>query len=214
MNSASGRLLVAIRLRTSGLGRRFSIVTLRGWLPGALVMATLPANAQTAKSTDLGRVQRTVLVSIPDRKLAVLENGTVVAGFSISVGAENSPSPTGEFKIVNRVSNPAYYHEGVVIPAGKSNPVGTRWIGLSEKGYGIHGTNVPKSIGRAASHGCIRLRNRDMEKLFGMLRVGDVVEIRDERDEQMAEIFGGKAEEETVATTAVVAESLRAGGEE
>jgi lipoprotein-anchoring transpeptidase ErfK/SrfK len=176
-------------------------------------MATLPANAQTARSTDVGRVQRTVLVSIPDRKLAVLENGTVVADFSISVGAENSPSPTGEFKIVNRVSNPAYYHEGVVVPAGKSNPVGTRWIGLSEKGYGIHGTNVPKSIGRAASHGCIRLRNRDMEKLFGMLRVGDVVEIRDERDEQIAEIFGGKADEATVATAAA-AGSLQAGGEE
>jgi hypothetical protein len=214
MNSASGRLLAAIRLQASALGRRLSNVCLWGWLLGALVMATLSANAQTAKSTEMGRVQRTVLVSIPDRKLAVLENGTVVAGFSISVGAENSPSPKGEFKIVNRVSNPAYYHEGVVVPAGKSNPVGTRWIGLSEKGYGIHGTNVPKSIGRAASHGCIRLRNRDMEKLFGMLRVGDVVEIRDERDEEIAGIFGGTADETTVATATAVAGSLQAGGEE
>jgi hypothetical protein len=212
MKITSGRFLAAIGLRASGFGRRLSIVCLRGWLLAALVMATLPANAQNAKSTEMGRVQRTVLVSIPDRKLAVLENGTVVADFSISVGAEGSPSPTGEFKIVNRVSNPAYYHEGVVVPAGKSNPVGTRWIGLSEKGYGIHGTNVPKSIGRAASHGCIRLRNRDMEKLFGMLRVGDVVEIRDERDEEIAEIFGGKADEATVADAGV--RSLQAGGEE
>ena len=78
-----------------------------------------------------------------------------------------------------------------MIPAGKDNPVGTRWIGLSEKGYGIHGTNAPRSIGRAASHGCIRLRNRDMEKLFSMLRVGDVVEIHGERDEQVSDVFGG-----------------------
>jgi L,D-transpeptidase ErfK/SrfK len=154
-----------------------------------------------------------VLVSIPDRKLAVLENGIVVAGFPISVGAEASPSPAGEFKIVNRVTHPTYYHAGAAIPPGKSNPVGTRWIGLSEKGYGIHGTNAPGSIGRASSHGCIRLRNRDMERLFGMLRVGDVVEIRDERDEEIAEIFGGKADEATVATAAV-AGSLEAGGEE
>jgi L,D-transpeptidase ErfK/SrfK len=206
--------LPAIGLRASVFRLRLSTLCFRGWLLATLVLATLPANAQNSKATEMGRVQRTVLVSIPDRKLAVLENGTVVADFSISVGAEASPSPTGEFKIVNRVTHPTYYHAGAAIPPGKSNPVGTRWIGLSEKGYGIHGTNAPKSIGRAASHGCIRLRNRDMEKLFGMLRVGDVVEIRDERDEQIAKIFGGKADEAMVAATTAGAGSLQAGGEE
>jgi lipoprotein-anchoring transpeptidase ErfK/SrfK len=188
------------------------------WFLAAITVVLLnlvtlnPVVAQTAKSNETRRVPRSVLVSITDRKLAVLENGAVVAGFPISVGAEESPSPTGEFKIVNRVTHPTYYHAGAVIPPGKDNPVGTRWIGLSEKGYGIHGTNAPRSIGQASSHGCIRLRNRDMEKLFGMLRVGDVVEIRDERDEQIAEIFGGNADEVTVA--AGVAGSLQAGGEE
>jgi lipoprotein-anchoring transpeptidase ErfK/SrfK len=88
--------------------------------------------------------------------------------------------------------NPAYYHPGTVIAPGNDNPVGTRWIGLNKKGYGIHGTNEPWSIGKAASHGCIRLRNRDVEQLFTMLRVGDTVEIRGERDEQTAAIFGGE----------------------
>jgi lipoprotein-anchoring transpeptidase ErfK/SrfK len=137
------------------------------------------------------RAKRVVLVSIPDRKLAVLENGEVIARFSVSVGAMVSPSPRGEFAIVSRVANPVYYHGGVVIPAGAGNPVGTRWLGLNQKGYGIHGTNAPSSIGHAASHGCIRLRNHDMEKLFTMLRIGDAVEIRGERDEEIAEIFGG-----------------------
>ena len=81
-----------------------------------------------------------------------------------------------------------------MIPSGKDNPVGTRWIGLSQKGYGIHGTNAPRSIGHAASHGCIRLRNRDVEKLFTMLQVGDVVEIRGERDDEIAQIFDGEEE--------------------
>ena len=180
----------------------------RGWFLAAFILVLVsPLVAQTSKSNDAAAITRTVLVSIPDRKLAVLENGSVVAGFAISVGADDSPSPTGEFTIVNRVSNPAYYHEGVVIPAGKANPVGTRWVGLSQKGYGIHGTNAPKSIGQAASHGCIRLRNRDMEKLFGMLRVGDVVEIRGERDEQIAEIFGGEVDRESEAVAEVTVEA-------
>ncbi|MFZ0956107.1 MAG: L,D-transpeptidase [Candidatus Sulfotelmatobacter sp.] len=178
-----------------------------GWFLAAIILVLVnPLVAQTAESNASVRAPWTVLVSIPDRKLAVLVNGIAVAGFEISVGADESPSPAGEFTIVNRVSNPIYYHEGVVIPAGKGNPVGTRWVGLSQKGYGIHGTNAPKSIGRAASHGCIRLRNRDMEKLFGMLHVGDVVEIRGERDEQTAEIFGGEVDRESEAVAEATVE--------
>jgi lipoprotein-anchoring transpeptidase ErfK/SrfK len=180
----------------------------RGWFLAAIILVLVnPMVAQTAKSDDGARAPWTVLVSIPDRQLAVLVNGIVVAGFPIAVGADESPSPTGEFTIVNRVSNPTYYHEGVVIPAGKGNPVGTRWLGLSQKGYGIHGTNAPKSIGQAASHGCIRLRNRDMENLFGMLHVGDVVKIRGERDEQIAEIFGGEEDRESEAVAEVTVEA-------
>jgi lipoprotein-anchoring transpeptidase ErfK/SrfK len=133
---------------------------------------------------------RTVLVSLVDRKLAVIEDGVVIATFQVAVGADVTPSPTGEFKVVSRVQNPTYYHPGNVIPAGKNNPVGTRWLGLSQKGYGIHGTNAPGSIGHAASHGCIRLRNSDVEKLFTMVQVGDTVKIRGERDEEVAQIFG------------------------
>ena len=159
-----------------------------------LVVLDIRSLAQTSPEW----TQRLVLVSIPDRKLAVLGNGQVIARFSVSVGAAVSPSPRGEFEIVSRVANPTYYHDGVVIPPGRGNPVVTRWLGLNTKGYGIHGTNAPSSIGHAASHGCIRLRNRDMEKLFTMLRVGDAVEIRGERDEEIAEIFGGDS---TVAET-------------
>jgi lipoprotein-anchoring transpeptidase ErfK/SrfK len=160
-----------------------------------LALCPIGALAQSAAAaTDIAR--RTVLVSLPDRKLAVIENGEVIAQFDVAVGADASPSPTGEFQIVNRVANPAYYHAGTVVPSGKGNPVGTRWLGLSLKGYGIHGTNAPRSIGHAASHGCIRLRNRDMEQLFTMIGVGDVVQIRSERDDEIAQIFGGDDDDE------------------
>lgn len=174
----------------------------RGYIVVVLALAVaVPSFAQTAKPSGTERVRRVVVVSIPDRKLAVLEDGDVIASFPIAVGTSDSPSPTGEFQIVSRVANPTYYKPGTVIPSGKDNPVGTRWIGLSQKGYGIHGTNAPKSVGHAASHGCIRLRNRDVERLFGMLQVGDVVQIRGERDDEMAQIFDGE-DEEADATTA------------
>ena len=158
----------------------------------------LPCLAQT-NINDKVRLARVIVVSIPDRKLAVVENGAVRATFHIAVGAMESPSPAGEFQIINRISNPTYYHPGTVIPSGKNNPIGTRWVGLSKKGYGIHGTNAPGSVGRAASHGCIRLRNRDMERLFTMVRVGDAVQIRTERDEQIAQIFGTDTDANTLA---------------
>jgi hypothetical protein len=165
--------------------------------------AASPSFAQFTKPSEAAPVNRVVLVSIPDRKLAVMENGNVIATFAVAVGAAASPSPTGEFQIVNRVANPTYYRPGTVIPSGKGNPVGTRWVGLSQKGYGIHGTNAPRSVGHAASHGCIRLRNRDIEKLFTMVQVGDVVQIRGERDEQVAQIFGSGADDTTVAAADV-----------
>jgi lipoprotein-anchoring transpeptidase ErfK/SrfK len=160
----------------------------------------IPCWAQNPVPADGGQQNRIVLVSLVDRKLAVIDNGVVLATFQVAVGAKVSPSPTGEFTIVSRVINPTYYHRGTVIPTGKDNPVGTRWVGLTLKGYGIHGTNAPGSIGRAASHGCIRLRNRDMERLFTMLRVGDVVKIRGERDEQVARAFGGQTDQTVVAS--------------
>jgi lipoprotein-anchoring transpeptidase ErfK/SrfK len=164
-----------------------------------LALSTIPAFAQDSAAVNVNRGARMVLVSIADRKLAVTENGNVIARFPIAVGAVVSPSPTGEFTIVNRVANPTYYHRGSIVPSGKDNPVGTRWLGLNKKGYGIHGTNEPRSIGHAASHGCIRLRNRDMERLFTMLQVGDVVQIHGERDEQVAHIFGSQADDTIVA---------------
>jgi lipoprotein-anchoring transpeptidase ErfK/SrfK len=174
-----------------------------GWIFALVALAAVvPGFAQeVATAAERQRARRLVLVSIADRRLAVIEDGKVLAYFSVSVGASVSPSPTGEFEIINRVANPVYYHDGVAMAAGKSNPVGTRWIGLSVKGYGIHGTNAPKSIGHAASHGCIRLRNQDVEKLYTMLRVSDVVEIRGQRDQEVARVFGGSIEVASVTAS-------------
>jgi lipoprotein-anchoring transpeptidase ErfK/SrfK len=150
---------------------------------------------------------RTIVVSLEDRRLALVEDGVVKKVYPVAVGKDATPSPTGTFTIVARVTNPTYYHSGKVIPPGPENPVGTRWMGLSQKGYGIHGTNEPHSVGKAASHGCIRMGRRDLEDLFAQVRAGDVVEIVGERNVETAAIFGGPAGPATSAVTAVLAKT-------
>ena len=63
-------------------------------------------------------------------------------------------------------------------------------MGLSIRGYGIHGTNEPKSIGKAASHGCIRMAQADLEELYPLVDVGDTVELVGQRNEETARLFG------------------------
>ncbi len=132
---------------------------------------------------------RRIVVSIADRKLALIENDQVVKTYDAAVGAPVSPSPAGTFAVVARLPHPTWYTKGKVVPPSPRNPLGTRWIGLSAKGYGIHGTSNPRSIGRNVSHGCIRMRNADVEDLFERVSVGDVVELHAERNAGIARIF-------------------------
>lgn len=152
-----------------------------------------PASENKSQQADSGEehtLTRFILISIPDRKLALVDDGVVVKVYPIAVGAGHSPSPQGNFTIISRVSNPSWTHKGKVVAPGKDNPVGSRWMGLSLKGYGIHGTNAPRSIGKAASHGCFRMGKKDVEELFLLVRVGDTVAVRAERDELVAQVFG------------------------
>ena len=148
-----------------------------------IFMLSFPAYAQVDD-------KRLLLVSIPDHQLALIEDGQVKEIYPVAVGKQSTPSPTGSFHIVVRVVDPTYYHEGKVIAPRPGNPLGDRWMGLDRKGYGIHGTNAPQSIGKSASHGCIRMAKRDLEELFSLVKPGDEVEIRGERDAQTAAIFG------------------------
>lgn len=157
----------------------------------ALTSVMLMAAAESLAQDSSPRAVRRIVVSIPDRKLAVLEGDRVLRIFDTAVGAPKSPSPAGVYHIVNSIAEPTWYSKGKIVPPGKSNPLGTRWLGLSRKGYGIHGTNRPASIGRNASHGCIRMRNREVEELFAMVTVGDQVEFSDNPGAELAPIFNG-----------------------
>jgi lipoprotein-anchoring transpeptidase ErfK/SrfK len=75
------------------------------------------------------------------------------------------------------------------VAPGKDNPLGDRWMGLSQKGYGIHGTNVQSSVGKSVSHGCIRMRKSDIEELFELVDVGATVELHRDRPAILAEVY-------------------------
>jgi len=158
---------------------------------GVQAMGQQAAEVQTAAVEAAPVVKRVIVVSLEDKKLALVVDGQVKKVYTVAVGKPSTPSPTGTFTIARRVKNPTYSHDGKTVLPGPGNPVGTRWMGLSIKGYGIHGTNEPKSIGKAASHGCIRMAKKDLEEMYAMVSVGDTVELVGQRNEETAQLFGG-----------------------
>jgi lipoprotein-anchoring transpeptidase ErfK/SrfK len=132
---------------------------------------------------------RLIVISIPDRQLALLEDGELVKVYPIAVGAKHSPSPEGDYTVINHAVNPTYRHKDQLIAPGKDNPLGSRWMGLSLKGYGIHGTNVQSSVGKPASHGCFRMKKKDVEDLYARVQIGDAVSVRSQRDQLTAQLF-------------------------
>ena len=160
--------------------------SIKTWIAKSLAVAVVAVATVAHAQQSTARV---IVVSLEDRKLALLEDGQVKKVYTVAVGKPTTPSPEGSFTIQRRVANPTYHHNGKTVEPGPANPVGTRWMGLSKAGYGIHGTNEPKSIGKAASHGCIRMAKADLEEFYTLVSVGDQVEIVGQRNEQTARLF-------------------------
>jgi L,D-transpeptidase ErfK/SrfK len=113
-----------------------------------------------------------------------LYNGVrLVRTFPVATGQAQWPTPLGRFQIVVKWVNPWWYPptqdawaQGLKpVPPGPGNPLGTRWMGLSAPGVGIHGTDEPWSIGHSESHGCIRMEVPSAEWLFTRVRIGTPV---------------------------------------
>jgi lipoprotein-anchoring transpeptidase ErfK/SrfK len=102
--------------------------------------------------------------------------------FGVATGQSVYPTPLGRFQIVVKWKHPWWYPPSSdwarglqPVPPGPGNPLGTRWMGLSARGVGIHGTPDPASIGYSVSHGCIRMLIPQAEWLFEHVRVGTTV---------------------------------------
>ncbi|MCP4650173.1 MAG: L,D-transpeptidase family protein [PVC group bacterium] len=103
-----------------------------------------------------------------DNILVLKTENEIVKIYNIATGKDNC-TPVGTFKILtgHRIKDPVWYKTGAIVPPGSAeNILGTRWLGLSEPGYGIHGTTMPDSIGTQATQGCVRMKNKEVEELF------------------------------------------------
>lgn len=111
--------------------------------------------------------------------LLLKSNDELIRSYNVSTGANNS-TPVGTFKIVNKLVNPVWYKEGAAVPAGSpENILGSRWLGFDLKGYGIHGTTDPSSIGTQATAGCIRMLKSDVEELYDLVPQDTEVTVMD-----------------------------------
>jgi len=121
-----------------------------------------------------------MLIDKSQNRLTLLAgDNQFVKVYRVSTG-ENNSTPLGTFKIVNRIEDPVWYTQGAVVPAeSPDNILGSRWLGLSEPGYGIHGTTNPDSVGTQATKGCVRMLNHDVEELYAIVPVGTEITIVD-----------------------------------
>jgi hypothetical protein len=119
-----------------------------------------------------------VYVSKGNHTVTLFKDGEMVAQYPCAAG-RGGCTPEGTFTVNMKLVDPVWYWKGQAIPPGPDNGLGSRFIGITSdeypKGYGLHGTNEPASIGRDASHGCVRMHNEDVEKLYDLVEYGDTV---------------------------------------
>ncbi|MCM8783690.1 MAG: L,D-transpeptidase family protein [Candidatus Omnitrophica bacterium] len=118
-----------------------------------------------------------VLVDKSQNTLTLKADDRVVKVYTVSTGLNNI-TPVGTFKIINKITKPVWYKDGKVIsPDDPENILGSHWLGISERGYGIHGTTQPETIGKHVTQGCVRMYNHDVEELYIILPIGTEVTI-------------------------------------
>ena len=153
--------------------------------------AIVVANVNVKPAALRGKVSKTGKIEVDkaQKSLRVLApDGKLLAFYPASIGSKEKPAPSGTLKVTRIAHSPTYTYDPAFgfrgvnaerelkIAPGPNNPVGVVWIALNKKTYGIHGTAEPEEVGKAASHGCVRLTNWDALALSKLVRRGTVVE--------------------------------------
>ena len=131
-----------------------------------------------------------IKVDVKTNMLGVFESDKIVAAYPVTVGSGQIPTPIGEWKVRGVAKFPTFRYDEKMLQRGKrgknfyilkpgpNNPVGVIWIALNKRGIGIHGTDEPDTVGKVASHGCIRLANWDIVGLAARVKAGVPVEVK------------------------------------
>lgn len=142
-------------------------------LPPLPVPESIPAEADATLAVR-------VVVKLSQRRVYLYQGDRVLATYPIAIGKRGWETPTGSFQVFSKEKNPVFksFRTGQLIYPGADNPLGVRWIGIWTDGktqLGFHGTNQEKLLGQAVSHGCIRMRNRDVTAMFERISIGTTV---------------------------------------
>lgn len=123
-----------------------------------------------------------IVINLPSRMLELYSGNTLIKEYPVAIGKPSTPTPLGQFNIINKEINPAWIPpgRGYIVLSGPDNPLGYRWIGFLDL-YGIHGTNAPWLIGQSVSNGCIRMQEKNVEELFEIVKYGTPVRVTYDR---------------------------------
>ncbi len=159
------------------------------WVPNVepFKIAEVKQIAKLPKREDF--LERLIHIDTSINILELKQGDKLLASVPITPGSSSLPAPKGTWRILGIAEYPWFRHDESVlnhgvrsnnfhnIPPGPNSPVGVIWMGLNKPGIGIHGTNNPNTIGRAGSHGCIRVANWDVIRLSKMVTEGMTVQI-------------------------------------
>ena len=150
----------------------------------AAVAITVPKSVPVVEPAWGDRAEDTSLtVDLSDRVVYLYRNKKLMASYRVAVGQPGWETPVGSFRIRQMVKNPVWQHPitDEIFPPGDLNPLGVRWIGFTADEHmklGFHGTTGESAIGQAVSHGCLRMKNRDVTALFSQVSIGTIVTVR------------------------------------
>lgn len=127
----------------------------------------------------ISQANYSIVVDRSQNLLLLKSNDDILKTYRVSTGKDYS-TPLGSFQIINKLIKPTWYTAGAVVsPDSPENILGSRWMGISRQGYGIHGTTQPESLGMHITAGCVRMLNGDVEELYAIVPTGTKVTIVD-----------------------------------
>ncbi len=151
------------------------------WIPRVGTRLLIPTQWVLPPTSHYG-----IVINVPEMRLYLFyPKSQLVRTYPIGIGDVDFETPLGVYRVISRQIDPSWTvpkslrqkYGTAFMPPGPDNPLGKHWLGLSRRGYGIHGTDFPWSVGRLVTHGCIRLYPEHMEQLFQQVAVNTPVEI-------------------------------------
>ena len=152
------------------------------WVPSQ-PSANAPATANPPVIMGRHAYDTRLTLDLSDRVIYVYFHNRLTASYRVAIGQKGWETPIGQFRIRQMISHPAWQHPLTheVFPPGENNPLGDRWIGFTadqSMQLGFHGTQDEQLIGQAVSHGCVRMKNRDVRDLYDRVSLGTLVVVR------------------------------------